>query len=304
MKILLVIILCACFFSVLAYNAQAEDFFPEFTKSDMTIYLPIRAIEGYEADPNHELGLNVKYTLENSQLFTEQATGHIQTIEEGFSGTTDRSTPWRTITELVAAYQRQDIDAVRSLFTEESQSKIDEILADPELKERYFEFMQAIQSVNVLVGFDYKDGYFAMLEIRYKDMLPDERVAPSPVFLKKQANMYIMSATKLEAEDTMDANIALFLQQGHEVEDLLKPPAPEHTLTIEKSGTGNGVVEGTDIDCGADCVGIYQEGSVLFLKAIAEGDSVFEGWLVDGNPTKGKLEMNQDTTITAVFTKK
>ena len=296
--------MCVLILSLTTQSIQAQNAFPEFSTSETTIYLPIRAIDGYETDPEHEAGLNVKYTLENSQLFTDSAQAHIQTLAEGFSGTTDRSTPWKTITELVAAYQQQDIEGIRALFTINSQNKIDGILADPETKQRYFDFMAAIETVTVLIGFEYKGGYFAMLEIGYRGMPQGNNVAPTPVFLVKDGEKYVMSAIGLKDENnTMDANIALFLQQGHTVEDLLTPPTPEHTLTIEKSGTGNGTVEGAGIDCGEDCIEVYQEGSVLFLKAVADENSEFEGWLVDGKMTTERLEIQDDTTAIAVFNK-
>lgn len=78
----------------------------------------------------------------------------------------------------------------------------------------------------------------------------------------------------------------------------------EYTLTVEKSGTGSGSVEGSGIDCGTDCLEIYEAGTLIFLKAIADDDSMFIQWLQDGEPVVGPIQMLKPLTITAVFEKK
>lgn len=281
------------------WHVWAEDVFPEFTTTTTTTYLPFRTFQGYHADPVHEVGLNVKYTLENSQLFTEPAKRHIQTLAEGFSGTTDRSTPWKTLTELVAAYQTGDLNKVRTLFTPESHGEIDTMLADPALKQKYSDFIQSIASVDVLLGFNYKNGFLAMLEVRGKGMSPQAKVAPTPLFFVKSGAEYLVSSVTLD--EGVDSNITVFLQQNHPVADLLKPPLPEHILTVVKTGTGTGSINGDDIDCGNDCLEVYQEGMVVFLKAEPADDSVFAGWLVDGQPLQDRLEMTKDLSVTAIF---
>ena len=86
--------------------------------------------------PAFEVGSNVVYTL-NGQIFTNASAGHIQTLAEGFSGATDRSTPWKTLTELLAVYERgARSNAVRRLYTAQSQSFIDEIFTNLDAEEQ------------------------------------------------------------------------------------------------------------------------------------------------------------------------
>ena len=302
MKRIMIVLLSLVVVSAAAHSSYAEDVFPEFTTSTATIYLPYHTYQGYQEDPDHEEGLNVRYTLENSQLFTEPATRHIQTLAEGFSGTTDRGTPWKTLTELLAAYQQGDIQAVRNLFTPESQGEIDAMLADTDMQQQYLEFMQAIESVDVLLGFEHKNGFLAMIEVRPEGMDSHVKVAPTPVYFVQAGGQYLLSAVTLD--EAVDANITAFLQQDHTVEDLLNPPLPEYTLSVEKSGSGSGIVDGGGVDCGDDCLEVYQEGMLVFLQAEPDEESDFTGWLIDGNPLQGRIEMTQDITVTAIFTKK
>lgn len=56
--------------------------------------------------------------------------------------------------------------------------------------------------------------------------------------------------------------------------------ATEHTLTVAKSGSGDGVVVATDasINCGAVCVASKLYGEEVILQAAASPGSVFSGW--------------------------
>jgi len=90
---------------------------------------------------------------------------------------------------------------------------------------------------------------------------------------------------------------------GNRLSQIVQAVLHNYTLTVEKSGAGSGAIQGSGIDCGADCLEVYEEGTLIFLKAIADSDSIFEQWLVDGEPAQGKIEMLNDITVTAVFQK-
>jgi hypothetical protein len=53
------------------------------------------------------------------------------------------------------------------------------------------------------------------------------------------------------------------------------------TLTVEKIGTGQGVITAKGIDCGKDCREVYPQSERLTLTATASADSQFEGWTGD-----------------------
>ena len=82
------------------------------------------------------------------------------------------------------------------------------------------------------------------------------------------------------------------------------PPAPiEYELTVDKAGTCDGTVTSTPggIDCGADCAHIYQEGTVVTLRAVPEADCEFTGWTGDEDCTDGSVTMNGDRHCVANF---
>jgi hypothetical protein len=78
---------------------------------------------------------------------------------------------------------------------------------------------------------------------------------------------------------------------------------PTHTLTITKVGEGNGTVNNvTGINCGDDCMEVYNTGTSVTLTATPAPDSNFEGW--NDKCPAGELVMDIDIECTATFTLK
>jgi peptidoglycan/xylan/chitin deacetylase (PgdA/CDA1 family) len=75
-------------------------------------------------------------------------------------------------------------------------------------------------------------------------------------------------------------------------------------LTIQKSGSGTGIVSATGISCGSDCTEIYNSGTAVVLTASQGADSSFSGWSgcnsVNGNTCT--INMTAKKSITASFT--
>lgn len=282
----------------LAWKVHAEDRFPDFSTSDIRIYIPIeRIIHAYQPDLVNEVGFNFSYDV-HGQLFLDSSEGHIQTLTEGFSGTTDKSTPWKTLTELLAAYHTADIDAVKSLYTGDTQDYINEFLSDPAVKNRFINYMNAVKGIKVLLGFNHKNGFVALVNLDYGESA-EYRYSLTPFFFIQENNRYLLSRVTLNEPSL--ANISTYLQV---IEfDIAKLPAPKHGLTVEKTGTGDGSVRGSGIDCGEDCIEVFVEGTAVWLKADADEYSTFEGWLVDGQSLSKRLVIKEDTTVTAVFEK-
>ncbi len=80
----------------------------------------------------------------------------------------------------------------------------------------------------------------------------------------------------------------------------------QHTLTVQKSGSGGGVVRSTNpagIDCGTDCSQPYDAGTTVSLSATPNGNSTFGGWNGGGCSGTGGCQvlMSAPQTVTARF---
>ncbi len=295
MKRIYILLFCFTMCLLIVPEVQAENVFPEFDLSLKRLYIPIDKLPIPFEDLEHEVGLNFSYSL-NCQLFIDPLQGHIQTLSEGFSGKSDKSTPWKTLTELLAAYHQTDIEAAISLFTPNSQGYIRGKLSTPDIKSGYIEFMKALAGIEVLMGFGFKDGFLAMTNLIYNDASSE----PARFYFVKSNEQYFLSTITLRTEeDPMYANIAVFLR-SYPVKDLT---APTHALSVEKQGTGDGNVRGSGLDCGDDCQEVFVEGTAAWLKADGDEYSTFEGWLLNGEPLIDRLVIKEDTTVTAVFEK-
>ena len=75
----------------------------------------------------------------------------------------------------------------------------------------------------------------------------------------------------------------------------------QHRLTVNKRGSGDGLISGDGINCGADCNRWYDEGTSITLNANPGAGSVFVGWSGDDCSGVGEctITLNTDKILTA-----
>lgn len=75
----------------------------------------------------------------------------------------------------------------------------------------------------------------------------------------------------------------------------------QYRLTINKRGSGDGIISGEGINCGADCDQWYDEGTPVTLTVDPEQGSVFAGWSGDDCSGVGEctVTLNADKILTA-----
>jgi hypothetical protein len=218
MKCVYIILVCFIALTIPNWKVSAEDTFPEFRSSDIRLYVPIeKIIHAYQADLEHEVGFNFSYNV-HGQPFTESGKGHIQTLAEGFSGTSDKSTPWKILTELLVAYHHTDIEVVKSLYTSDSQEYINQLLSDPNVKERFINYMKAVKGMDVVLGFDHKNGFIAFVNLDYSESA-EHRYGLTPFFFVLSGAEYLLSRVTLN--EPITANISTYLQVEPDVAKLL-----------------------------------------------------------------------------------
>jgi len=71
-----------------------------------------------------------------------------------------------------------------------------------------------------------------------------------------------------------------------------------YTLTLNKTGTGSGIVSSTGIDCGIDCAESYVSGTAVILTTTPAADSIFTGWTGTGCADSLTITANMNCTAT------
>lgn len=98
----------------------------------------------------------------------------------------------------------------------------------------------------------------------------------------------------MNAAKTVTANFAVLPQLPN-----------SYSLTVSKTGTGNGTVSSTPvgISCGATCSTVFSSGASVQLTATSDGSSTFAGWSGACAGTNScTVAMNDVKTVTATFT--
>jgi len=85
--------------------------------------------------------------------------------------------------------------------------------------------------------------------------------------------------------------------------DSVVVPLSGNTLSIIKGGNGAGVVSGTGINCGNDCIETVVAGTMVTLTATPDVSSQFAGWSGGGCSGTGTctVTMNSSQNVTATF---
>jgi len=114
-------------------------------------------------------------------------------------------------------------------------------------------------------------------------------------------NGFTVEGTYTVTVYAMNEAMIISLPRTTEVEQLL---STQYTLTVSKSGTGNGTVTSSPsgIDCGSDCSESYNQGTSVTLTATAASGSIFGGWsgACSGTGTC-TVTMNAAKSVTATF---
>lgn len=198
----------------LAVPAFAGDSFPAFSEAPLELKVPIE-MRGYQPTPKFVTGTNAVYAF-SGQIFTNAASGHIQTASEGSSGETDKSTPWKTLTELLAVYQRgSDEKSLRSLYTTSSQSFLDHVYGNPKTAARMKAYGASISGMQAVLGLNFDKGFVAFVTANKTD---GKRQAMSFYFVKSNRG-YLLST--FDNSDKRIQNLEVFFNT-HSAAELLR----------------------------------------------------------------------------------
>ncbi|MBI5584658.1 MAG: fibronectin type III domain-containing protein [Deltaproteobacteria bacterium] len=117
-------------------------------------------------------------------------------------------------------------------------------------------------------------------------------------------NQTSFTVTNLNRGASYFFSVTAYNTQGLESDysnEVDKTVVTQYQLSVGKRGSGLGSVTGEGINCGADCQGIYDEGSRVTLNVTPAAGSVFTGWSGDDCSGLGEciLTMWSDKSLSA-----
>lgn len=207
MKYLKILILVAAWGAV--ENVIAADVFPDFVRNPVDFIVPTNT-PGCVNDPSSLVGTNYVYKM-NGQSFPASVNAHIQSTAEGFSGKTDESTPWKTLTELFAAYQNGSPETeVRALYSGNSTNFMTMVYGNEQMKARFKAMGLSITGMQVVWAYDYAGGYLAQVRLSHKDSHSEV----SQFYFILEGGKYKVSSINFSKPDASLMNIGLFLNKS------------------------------------------------------------------------------------------
>ena len=154
---------------------------PPFSTAPLTVVLTPDATHQYRADPAAARDGKLVYALDGQVLAGDA--GRITPA----TGTTDRTSPWQTLSELLTGYASGDVAVIRRLYTEGSSSFFERLDAKPEMRERWLASIGSVTGAKVLLA--YRDGARVIAFVALEG-----GAAACPFAFEKVGEQYLLSS--------------------------------------------------------------------------------------------------------------
>lgn len=190
-KILILILL------TVPYLTNAQNKYPDYTMGDLEIKVPA-SLPGLKPDAvnNGFITYNLK-----GQLFAAGQNNIIQETAAGFSGKSDKATPYQTLTELVSVVRKSDWKAMKKLYVKSSAKELDNLIPEDKRAD-YFKSLNDNKEVKVIGCFEYRNGVLVLIEN------PDKSV--NTAFFVKDGKKYMMQ--RLVDSSALVWNLSLYFR--------------------------------------------------------------------------------------------
>ncbi len=179
------------------YLANAQNRYPDFTVGDLEIKVPA-SLPGLKPDATNN-GF-ITYNLKG-QLFASGQNNIIQESTAGFSGKSDKATPYQTLTELVSVVRKSDWKAMKKLYVKSSAKELDNLIPEDKRAD-YFKSLNENKEVKVIGCFEYRNGVLVLIEN------PDKSV--NTAFFVKDGKKYMMQ--RLVDSSALVWNLSLYFR--------------------------------------------------------------------------------------------
>jgi len=199
-----------------------ENIFPQFNNQNLKIEIPSN-LPLIKKDPGKTINDKIVYYLKG-QIFKGEKEGILQTVSEGFSGKSDKSTPWETLTEMLASYHAKNLDKMITLYGAAEQKTLRKmpISESKKLMEKHGQ----IKKIKINLGYQYKKGFLV-------SWIDPTRKIPGLSFFKKIKGKYLLSSVDVGENDKLFWNVGLYLT--HAPKPLLRPKLKKGFKTISEN---------------------------------------------------------------------
>ena len=206
---LAVLLLLAAFsFRVKATSPELRrDTFPNFSVSSIHLALPLQQMSAYAPD---ESAFLCDSAFHYDLVCGMPAAGEHWWVSDTFGSRNadTTNTPYGVLCRLLKAYKSDNINYISSLYHPASQADVSSILSNPQVAARYDSLVSAIQSMEVLIGFNYLPGFAALVKL-----YAASEVSLSLFYFEKSNNQWYVATTTDSLPMTM--NLAAYVQGNH-----------------------------------------------------------------------------------------
>lgn len=265
---------------------SAEDRIPKFEVAPVEVAFSA-TFTGIQPDASHKSGDNLIYKF-TGQVFGPGMDGQLQL--EGFSGKTDRKTPWETLTELVNAYKRKDYEKIMSLYSKVSRDDLDAMLAG-DMKDKYLNHIGKIQSAQIIAGFEYKGGFLVIYQAK--------GIGMSTCYMTQSKKKFLITAFKDDGPESWNLSLYFKFKPEPMKQPELITKMDSFEVSDSKSFSFRLSKPGNWLVVFKDKVG---EGTLYNAQDGSNGDVNKEEGVMDVEFNSRKVSSNKDYTLYAVET--
>lgn len=194
------------------------DTVPEFRMDYIEIGIP-RDMSFYSTDSTHEVGNVATYSIEG--MIPNKDENTLISPLKGNKNYEESETPYLLLCRLLKAYAKSDINAVKKLYVSDASKKFEAMLAGPNVKNQFVEFMKSILDFRLLLAYKTSQGLIVIVQVNMKG----GKSMPMPFLTEKVKKEWYLKAGS--ENSPMFSNIMTYLLANKDPQKLIISSKPK-----------------------------------------------------------------------------